>query len=354
MKSLTSPRVLWVGLCLVLLFPSMAAAEEVERSTSLSIEGAYYFDDNKGYRVSDGGFAPITYTPEPLPGSFVPPTSFDDGRDLGSGWGAAEIQALLTHRIVVPFLTGPGALTSGNNVTFSITGALTPVSTRLELRATLTPIAFLNVFAGAMLGTGWDVGLINGMGLNADGSGVPDSASFQGVVLESWIGGTFQFDLAALVPGDWTHVVTLVSPRLQYAWFSGADKEDAWMWEVDNGENFNGFMFYGTYFLGYQMPLVLNTVGILLETEQNLGYVKELAPMDSGEWGSDHVLITVGPVFNFTLSESSSLAVLFQFRRERLYNEIDDSIFANYYENRHAVGTYWDFYRIAFSYGLKL
>ena len=126
------------------------------------------------------------------------------------------------------------------------------------------------------------------------------------------------------------------------------------MWEVDNGENFNGFMFYGTYFLGYQMPLALNTVGILLETEQNLGHVKDLSTMDSTGWGSDHVLITVGPVFNFTLSESGSLAVLVQFRRERLYDEIDDSIFANYYENRHAVGTYWDFYRIAFSYGLKL
>ena len=336
-------------LCLLLIFPSLAVAEEVERSTSLSIEGAYYIDDNKGYGVGDGGFAPITYTPVDKIGSFPAP---DDGRDLGSGWGAAEIQALLTHKVKVPFLSGAGALTSGNNVTFAITGALTPVSTRLELRATLTPIAFLNVFAGTMLGTGWDIGLFNGMGLNADGSGVPESASFQGVVLEPWIGGTFQFDLAALVPGDWTHLVTLVSPKLQYAWFSGADKGEAWMWEGDNGENFNGFMFYGSYFLGYQMPLVLNTVGILLETEQNLGYVKDLSTMDSGGWGSDHVLITVGPVFNLTLSESSSLAVLFQFRRERLYD--GTSVFANFFRNRSAVGTYWDFYRIAFSYGLKL
>lgn len=334
-----------------MIFPSLTVAEEVERSTSLSIEGAYYIDDNKGYGVGDGGFAPINYTPEPRPGSYVS-IGNDEGRDLGSGWGAAESQALLTHRIVVPFLVGAGALTSGNNLSFAITAALTPVTTRLELRATLTPIAFLNIFAGTMLGTGWDIGLFNGMGLNADGSGVPESASFQGVVLESWIGGTFQFDLAALVPGKWTHVVTLLSPKLQYAGFSGAGKGEAWMREVDNGENFNGFMFYGTYFLGYRMPLVLNTVGILLETEQNLGYVKDLSPIDSGGWGSDHVLITVGPVFNFTLSESSSLVVLFQFHRERLYDGM--SVFANYYENRHTVGTYWDFYRIAFSYGLEL
>jgi hypothetical protein len=311
-----------------------------------------YLPDNEGFGVSDGGFAPITYDPESLPGSFTP-IGTDQGRDLGSTWGPAEIQLLLTHRIRVPFLVGSGALTSGNNVTFSFTGALSPVSTRLETRVNFTPIAFLDFFAGAMAGTGWDIGLFNGMGLNADGTGNPESASFQGVVTKSWIGGTFQFDLAAVVPGDWMHVVTLISPKLQYAWFSGAEKAEAWMWEADEGENFNGFMFFGTYFLGYQPPLVLDTVGLLVETEQNLGYVKDLDAEEGTDWGSEYVQITVSPVFSFTLSESSSLAVLFQFRRERLYDESDDSIFANYFRNRNQIGTYWDFYRIAFSYGLR-
>ena len=351
MKSTVLPKSLGCMLVLMLALSAAAAAEGVERSTSLSVEGAYYLPDNKGYGVSDGGFAPIAYDP-------VENTAFssapDLGRDLGSAWGPAEIQLLLTHRIRVPFLVGSGALTSGNNVTFSFTGALTPVSTRLETRVNLTPIAFLDLFAGAMAGTGWDIGLFNGMGLNADGTGDPESASFQGMVTKSWIGGTFQFDLAAVVPGDWLHVVTLISPKLQYAWFSGADKGEAWMWEADDGENFNGFMFLGTYFLGYQMPLRLDTVGLLVETEQNLGYVKDLDAEVATDWGSEHVQITVSPVFSFTLSESGSLAVLFQFRRERLYSEGDTTIFANYFRNRNQIGTYWDLYRIAFSYGLKL
>jgi hypothetical protein len=353
MKSAVLLKSLGCTLCLLLFFSSAALSEQVQRSTSFSVEGAYYLPDNKGYGVSDGGFAPITYTPEPLPGSFVA-IGIDQGRDLGSTWGPAEIQFLLTHRIRVPFLAGSGPMTSGNNVTFSFTAALTPVSTRLEARANLTPIAFLDVFAGAMIGTGWDIGLFNGMGLNADGTGNPKSASFQGVVTESWAGGTFQFDLAALVPGDWTHVVTLISPKLQYAWFSGADRGEAWMWEADNGENFNGFMFYGTYFLGYQMPLALDTVGLLMETEQNLGYVKDLDADDPADWGSDYLQITVSPVFGFTLSQTGSLSVLLQFRRERLYSEADTTIFANYFRNRNEVGTCWDFYRIAFSYVLQL
>jgi len=352
MKLPTSAKSVLTAICLLLLVFSAAVAEEVQRSTSFSIEGAYYLPDNKGYGVSNDGFAPITYSPEPLPTGYSAPTADDAGRDLGSTWGPAEIQFLLIHRVKVPFLVGAGALTSGNNVTFSFTGALTPVSTRLESRVNLTPIAFLDFFAGAMIGTGWDIGLFNGMGLNADGTGNPESASFQGVVTESWIGGTFQFDLAAVVPGDWTHVVTLISPKIQYAWFSGADEGEAWMWEADKGENFNGLMFYGTYFLGYQMPLALDTIGVLMETEQNLGYVKDLDAGDPGDWGSEYVQITISPVFSFTLSDSSSLAVLFQFRRERKYD--DTSVFYNYFRNRDQVGTYWDFYRIAFSYGLKL
>ncbi|UCF96595.1 MAG: hypothetical protein JSV89_15660 [Spirochaetaceae bacterium] len=341
-------RILDFILVLLLIIPSAAVADGVVHSTSFSVEGAYYLDDNKGYGVGDGGFAPISYDPE---GNTVFSSPPDNGRDLGSGWGSAEIQALLTHRIVLPFLEGTGALTSDNNLAFSFTGALTPVSVRFEALAALTPIAFVNVFAGTMVGTGWDLfGLFHGMALNADGSGIPKSD--WGFVSKSRIGGTFQFDLAEVVPGEWTHVVVLVRPELQYAFFSGADRGEAWLWEADEGENFNGFMFLGTYFLGYQMPLRLDTVGLLIETEQNLGYVKDLSPMDSAGWGSDYVQITLSPLLNFMLSETSYLVVLFQLRRERLYDE--PSIFANYYENRSAAGTYWDFYRIAFSYSLIL
>jgi hypothetical protein len=335
--------------CLALSLP--ASGDGIERTTSLSVEGAYYLPDNKGYGVANCGFAPISYNPVAIPATF---SSFgrDQGRELGSTWGPGEIQVLLSHTIRVPFLAGRGLLTRDNNVTFSIAGALTPVSTRLELGATLTPLAFLNVYVGCMAGTGWDIGLFNGMGLNADGSGVPESASLKGGVLKSWIGATLQFDLAALIPGDWTHVVTMLSPRFQYAWFSRADRGQAWMFEADIGENFNGWKLLGSYFLGYQMPLALDMVGLLLETDQNLGYVRELSPLAGGGWGSDFLLITISPVFDFKLSKRSSLAVLFQFRRERMYDE--DSVFYAYYQNRHYTGTYWDFYRVAFSYSLRL
>jgi hypothetical protein len=339
------------ALLAVLALSTPAFGDGIERSTTLTVEGAYYLPDHKGYGVPSGGFAPISYSPVKVPGTFAP-TPEDQGRALGSTWGPAEIQILLNHTIQVPFLVGSGALTEDNNAAFSFTGALTPVSLRGELEAALTPIAFLEVYAGAMAATGWDIGLFNGMGLNADGSGVPESASFQGAVLKSWLGVTFQFDLAALVPGDWTHVVTLLSPKLQYACFTAAGRGDAWMFEADIGENFNGWKLLGDWFLGYQMPLALSMVGLLLQTEQNLGYVRDLSPIDTDGWGSDFLLLTISPVFSFRLAERHSLAVLVQFRRERKYT--DDTVFYAYYKNRDYAGTYWDLYRIAFSYSLKL
>jgi len=51
-----------------------------------------------------------------------------------------------------------------------------------ETQVQVTPVAFLNVFAGAMIGTGWDIDLFNGMGLNSDGTGLSESSSFQGIV----------------------------------------------------------------------------------------------------------------------------------------------------------------------------
>jgi hypothetical protein len=82
--------------------------------------------------------------------------------------------------------------------------------------------------------------------------------------------------------------------------------------------------------------------------------VKDLDADDPADWGSDYLQITVSPVFGFTLSQTGSLSVLLQFRRERLYSEADTTIFANYFRNRNEVGTCWDFYRIAFSYVLQL
>jgi hypothetical protein len=58
-----------VCLCVCLLVPFTTFPEGLKHSTTLSVEGAYYIDDNKGFSVDDGGLAPVSYTPVENTGS---------------------------------------------------------------------------------------------------------------------------------------------------------------------------------------------------------------------------------------------------------------------------------------------
>jgi len=340
-------RILSTIIIIIIISGTVFAAES---STFWGAEGAVYIDDNKGYGI-DGGFAPISYIPKSDPGTY-PLVSGDDGRDLGSGWGAVKALVYISHEIKLPYLQGSGSLTSGNNILYKFKGTFSPVSLNAIASATITPLAFLKFQAGSSIGTGWYAGFTNGLGLNADGTGTPAGDSFKGVVLESWISGTFQFDLGAVIPGDWTHVLLAASSKLGYKRYTGAEKDQAWQWQADAGENFNGFSYFGTYVLGYKLPYKVDTIAILVETEQMLFENKDRSTITSGGWGSDFIKVTFSPLVNIKLSEDSSMKILIQFTREKNYTV--GTIFNNYFINRVYDGAYIDLQRIAFSYSMKI
>lgn len=325
----------------------------VERSTSFGTEGAVYIDDNKGYGI-DSGFAPISYTPKLREDyGFSSIDGTDPGRDLGNGWGAVKALVYIAHEIRVPILQGPGALTSDNNVFYKFKGTFSPVSINAIASATLTPVAFLNFQAGLSIGTGWSIpGFSNGLGLNIDGSGTPAEDSFAGVVLEPWMSGTFQFDLGAVIPGDWAHILLSTTAKLGYKYYTDAGPDDPWQFQADAGENFNGFSYFGTYVLGYRLPYKVNTVAFMVETEQMLFDNKDRSSADPYDWGSDFVKVTFGPLVNIQLSRNSNIAILIQFTIEKDYT--DATVFNNYFMNRVYEGYYIDLQRIAFSYSKKI
>ena len=325
-------------------------AEGVEHSTIIGSDFAYYFDNNEGYGAT-GGFLPLSYTPQ------EDPANNPDSRTLGSGWGSVELKAYLTHRIRIPFLQGDNPLVSDNNATVNLKLNVAPVAVYGEASVTITPIAFLNFDFGGMIGSGWNAEIFNGVGDNINGDINTDS--FPGVVGELWSSATFQFDLAALVPGEWTHVVTQLSGKFLYSAFTsdyarngGIDGAPGpWQWLADSGENLNGWKYKGSYFLGYQMPLVLDTVGFLVETSQAIGPNSTLSTMAGNGWGSDFTEVTFGPLVNLAFNEHNSLAVLVQFQTGRDYT--DATIFEPFYQDRVYEDTYTKFHRIALSYNYK-
>lgn len=250
-----------------------------------------------------------------------------------------EAKVTLTEAVKIPLLQGSSPLTSGNNLRLSGGIELSPVSVNGILGATLTPIAFLQFSAGASVGSGWNIPIANGLRMNEpvlDGLGVHTGereltgSAFDGIVWSAKAGGTFQFDFAAIFPGDWNHVVIQSYHGVKYRANTAAGADDSWLYEADGGENRNGLAYYGNGFLGYQMPLFVSMAGILLEYD-----LKIYGTKGSDAWGENLGMYTVGPMVNFSITDRLSVAVLAQMQSSRKWTE--ETADYKFYQDRRVV-----------------
>ena len=238
---------------------------------------------------------------------------------------APEIKLGFTQRYSFPFLQGASPLTQGNNIGAALSAEITPVSLNAIAEAVLTPVAFFQLAAGGRIGTGWNVNLfggdIYGIGLNRPdivGNSVNDGGAFDGLLWKVQAGGTVQFDIAALYPGDWNHVVARSYHEINYKGYTRAKEDESWFYEGDSGENINGFNYYGNLLIGYQMPMRFNMVAFLAETDL---YLYDTPGRDM--WGDDIVRWTLSGVFGFNINTRIDLTLIAQFRTRRNYLEPD-------------------------------
>jgi hypothetical protein len=177
-------------------------------------------------------------------------------------------------KFVFPFLQGEGALTKDNNLGISLRAEISPVSLNGLAEAVWTPIAFFQLSAGARIGTGWNISLLGnkiiGIGLNypnAEGLATHSGNAFDGLSYKAQVGAALQADLAALIPGDWHHVILRTYHEINRQGYTRAKAGESWYFENDYGENCNGFNYYGNLVIGYQMPIFLNMVALLTEAD---------------------------------------------------------------------------------------
>ena len=262
-----------------------------------------------------------------------------------------ETKATLIETITMPFLAGSNPLTAGNNLQFKFAGELSPVSLNGTIDTLWTPIAFLQFSTGAAIGSGWNIPIANGLTYNvpSGNEGNLDDASFDGLVWSAKCGGTFQFDLAAILPGAWHHVVFQTYHEAKYRALTSAADNESWLYEADEGENRNGWNYYGSYFLGYQMPIILNMAGLLVETEKFL-YNTD----DSDSWGENYLRWKIGPVFNFAVTERLSLALILQMHTVRNYTNSTKDYFYQYRIIDTTDPLRFEFYRAALNLTLVL
>jgi hypothetical protein len=256
-----------------------------------------------------------------------------------------------------PVLRGESFLTADNNLRTTFTAELSPISVDGIVEGVLTPLAFLQIAAGFRIGSGWNIQLFGGdlygIGINRGGDGgkaETSGAAFDGIQWKAHFGGALQFDLAAVFPGDWHHVVFRSYHEINYRAYSAASKSDSWFLENDAGENRNGFAWYGNFLIGYQMPTFFNTAAILVEMNK---FLYDTPNRDS--WGDELILWTFSAVFNFTVTDRIGAALIPQWRTVRNYTNPNAGTL--FYQNRiqdKSNPLKLEFYRIAAILSFKL
>lgn len=210
----------------------------------------------------------------------------------------AKVEAGYTVRI--PFLQGEGPLFSQNNVKLKGILGVTPITASLTFEAVMTPIAVMELSVGGVLGTGWNFDLMDLEGLRKNDGTSTSSDTLGGMYYKGKAGAALQFDTAAIWPGDWTSVVLRTYHEVNYQGYLTPDPPTGG-WEFETGGlHKNGINYKGEYLVGYQMPLIINTVALMLETYiDNIGNSLEV-----------DMLMDVGLVMNFGFTDRLNLTVI--------------------------------------------
>jgi hypothetical protein len=271
-----------------------------------------------------------------------------------------EAALSLTEKLSIPFLQGDSFLTEGNNLSASFTAEFTPVSINGYAEFVLTPLAFLQLVSGGRAGSGWNIELfggdLRGIGINrrrADGTAWTDAEAFGGLNWMVKAGAVFQFDAAAIFPGDWNHVVLLLYQELHFSAFSSAQAGESWYYANDSGENRNGQNYYASYLFGYQMPqkpLFLDMAALMAEQYRFLYH----AP-GGDAWGDELDRWVFSALFNFSFTGWFSTALITQVRTMRNFSSSTADL--EFYQDRRMADNNplrLEFYRVAAIFSFKL
>lgn len=245
-----------------------------------------------------------------------------------------EAKLGFTQHFTFPFLQGESFLTKDNNIKLALTAEVSPVSFNGIAEIILTPVAFLEFQVGGRIGSGWNIKLLGkevyGIGLSrADGAGYKEhsGSAFDGMLWMAKAGGAFQFDLAALFPGDWNHVVFRTYHEINYTGYTRAKTHESWYFESGHGEWINGFNYFGSYILGYQMPIFLNMAAFMAESDL---FINNMPNRRS--WGDDLIRWKFSLALNFEVPKLFDIMLITQFRTMRNFYESNWNDL--YYRNR--------------------
>ena len=242
-------------------------------------------------------------------------------------------QALVgvTQNFKVPLMQFDNPLTKDNNINFKIGAELSPISFEGKFGIVWTPIAFLEFYTESRVGSGWNIKTLYGLALNKNNAGKSNyiPLNFSKSIYSFSFGGAFQFDLGAVIPNDWSHVVFRTDQAALYKAMSGVDSETSWLYQADSGENRNGWKYQASYLIGYKMPIFLDLIAMKIDVEKKL--FASPKGLYNKVWGENLFLTTFGPIINFNIKKDYNIMLLAQWQTKPLYKGGGE---ADFYQTR--------------------
>ena len=272
---------------------------------------------------------------------FAPITGPSDGVLFG-------VTGVYNYTIPLP---GSNPLTKDNCLKFGGEFQISPATLMPSVTASYSPIAFLVFNTKLTAGTGWEV--LGSQGLasyNAAAGKYENLTPFKHWFYEFSLGATFQFDAAAVWPGDWHHIVFMASYEFRVNGLSGMANGDPWCWAADY-HRVNGPYYFVYMLLGYQMPLKnLKMAGIQAEFK---GYYSDAQFASQYKaFDGDFLNVNLSPFVMFEFGKKDSLFFLLYFERRRGFDSEQGKINGRdqSFLEMNCSGGEWYFRRIAIRY----
>lgn len=217
---------------------------------------------------------------------------------------------------------------------------LSPASIVPHVYCTYNPLPFLVFGAGAKIGTGWEFLGNQGLASYNETSGKYDNIA--ACFYEFDISGLFQFDAAAVWPGDWHHIVFVASYDFRFSGVTGQSDGHPWCWQAIEAK-VNGPNYYAFAILGYQMPKLVSMIGVQAEF---FGYYAD-SQFDKiyNAFNGSFCEVCINPMVQFTFSKKDSLITMLYFKTRRGFDSDSGNELT-----RNCTGSEWFFQRIAFRY----
>lgn len=200
---------------------------------------------------------------------------------------------------------------------------LTPITFGPKLEVDFTPLPFLVFKTGASVASGWTfLGFLEGMSIyDWNRQDYKDLTPFAHYHYDFFLSGKFQFDTGALIEGDWSHVVMFAEYKVLYEALTGVDDGRVWQWQ-ESARKANGWAYDYTFFLGYQMPLMLDMFGVMAEFSGH--YDKSDYGIIQDTFDGDFTTVDLSLMLSFKFNKNNALKTLFTFERNRSYATMHD------------------------------